>query len=123
MANSADPDQLASSAFDFKSNFCKQWGAVWSGSTLFACMQKKVRKVCKNIQQTPKTDDIFRRRFSWHFMGKGGGFITWFFSEVLNGFSLFWYLPLTFKVTFLMKCIIFQSHQGSRILHKGLYKM
>ena len=57
MANNEDRDQsdpltlkrqsqLLSSALSsagyFKSHFC----------TLFACMQKKVWKVCKNIQQT-----------------------------------------------------------------------
>ena len=41
-ANSVDPDQTA------------PLGAVCSGSTLFACMQKWVSKVCKNIQQANK---------------------------------------------------------------------
>ena len=40
VANSVDPDQTA------------PLGAVWSGSTLFAGMQKYAWEVCKIIQQT-----------------------------------------------------------------------
>ena len=47
VANSVDPDQTA------------PLGAVWSGSTLFACMQK----VCLKSLQEDAADDINR----WHF--------------------------------------------------------
>ena len=51
-----------SSTCDFKSHFCKQCGprsAVWSGSTLFACMQKIG---LKSLQEY-SADDINRRHF------------------------------------------------------------
>ena len=48
MANSVDPDQTA------------PIGAVWSGSTLFACILNSSVMLGNFLLQTTSTDDIFR---------------------------------------------------------------
>ena len=51
MANSVDPDQTAPK------------GAVYSGSTLFAC----ILKFASNVRQLFAADDFRRRYFQMHF--------------------------------------------------------
>ena len=52
VANSVDSDQTAPK------------GAVWSESTIFACMQKLVLDVTIYMQEATSADNIFRSIFS-----------------------------------------------------------
>ena len=56
VGNSVDPDQTT------------PLGAVWSGSTLFACMQNKL-KILQEYSADDKNRRHFRMQFSWQLKG------------------------------------------------------
>ena len=61
MANSVNPDQTAPAPI----------GAVWSGSTLFAC----ILKFASNVWQLFAADDLSRQHFQMHFSWRFKGYL------------------------------------------------